>query len=89
VMSCPYGYDRSDVFVVHGPIARGTVTLPAGSTGGHSEVGYPYDIVGTWMSTSDLDHDGDRELLYSVHFDYSYGGFGKPGPAGLMVSERI
>jgi len=64
VVACPFGYDQSNVFVLHGPLARGTdLELVADASVRMTETGYPNVLLGMMPTSSDLDHDGDAELI--------------------------
>jgi len=85
IVSCPYGYYESHVFVVHGPIPRGTLELPAAATFTLADVGYPETHYGAHLAVTDIDHDGDAELAIGATVDSTYVSF--PGQARLVFTE--
>jgi len=72
VTACPYGYYRSDVFVIHGPLARGVSELGTSATFWQTSTAFPQEHIGGSIATFDLDRDGDGELAYGATAGAAY-----------------
>ncbi len=83
----PFGYDRSAVYVVYGPVPRGAHLLTTLATAGLADVGYPEAHLGVTLGVLDLDHDGDAELAIGATNDATY--YAGAGEARWLVREAL